>query len=88
MMFNQIRNQAANRAATRRLLIGVAVAVSTWALLCVCCFVNLSTLPSALNVPLCPCDSVQAQGQVPREERQYFSVLSGALRERRTAAVP
>jgi hypothetical protein len=91
ILFNQIRNQCATRASTRRLLLGATLGACAWLALCVSGFVELSALPSGaevLTAPLCPCHALQAQPQTPLEERQHFSILRRPLRERRAAALP
>jgi hypothetical protein len=67
MLFKHLRNRAVERAATRRVLLFAAVGSSGWIALWVCCFANLSALPSALNTPRCQCEPVQSQARVPRE---------------------
>lgn len=74
MLFSQIRNRAGARAATWRLVFGAVVAILAWVLLCVCCFVEISGLPSSAEAPRCPCDSVQLPLQLPRETRQDLAL--------------
>ena len=65
-MFSQITKRSAT---IPRLLLGATLAAGVWIAVCVSCFVDLGSLPSALKAPLttpaptpsCVCPSKQAE---------------------------